>query len=29
MPIFKEIPAETTGHVPVKIWTDAIEQQAE
>jgi tRNA-splicing ligase RtcB (3'-phosphate/5'-hydroxy nucleic acid ligase) len=24
MPIFKEIPATTTGHVPVKIWTDTL-----
>ncbi|HEX6291043.1 MAG TPA: RtcB family protein [Herpetosiphonaceae bacterium] len=29
MPVFKEIPAATTGHVPVKIWTDAIEESAE
>lgn len=29
MPIFKEIPAETTGHVPVKIWTDQLEASAE
>lgn len=29
MPIFKEIPADVTGHVPVKIWTDQIEASAE
>jgi len=29
MPIFKEIPSDQTGHVPVKIWTDQIEAQAE
>jgi tRNA-splicing ligase RtcB len=29
MPIFKEIPSNVTGHVPVKIWTDQIEEQAE
>lgn len=29
MPIFKEIPASVTGHVPVKIWTDNIEKSAE
>lgn len=29
MPIFKEIGAEITGHVPVKIWTDQIEETAE
>ncbi|HZB95837.1 MAG TPA: RtcB family protein [Herpetosiphonaceae bacterium] len=29
MPIFKEIPVEVTGHVPVKIWTDQIEATAE
>ncbi len=29
MPVFKEIPAAVTGHVPVKIWTDQIEQSAE
>jgi tRNA-splicing ligase RtcB len=29
MPVFKEIPAEVTGHVPVKIWTDQVEQSAE
>ncbi len=29
MPIFKEISAQTTGHVPVKIWTDQIEASAE
>lgn len=28
MPIFEEIPAETTGHVPVKIWTDQVEDKA-
>src|SRR6185369_10447012 len=28
MPIFREIPAEQTGHVPVKIWTDQIEESA-
>lgn len=28
MPIFNEIPAERTGHVPVKIWTDQIEESA-
>lgn len=28
MPILKEIPAATTGHVPVKIWTDTIEESA-
>lgn len=26
MPVFKEIPESTTGHVPIKIWTDTIEQ---
>ncbi|HZG66787.1 MAG TPA: RtcB family protein, partial [Herpetosiphonaceae bacterium] len=29
MPVFKEIPASVTGHVPVKIWTDQVEQSAE
>ncbi len=29
MPVMKEIPAEVTGHVPVKIWTDQIEESAE
>lgn len=29
MPVFKEIPAEVTGHVPVKIWTTDIEGSAE
>lgn len=29
MPVFKEIPADQTGHVPVKIWTDQIEPSAE
>jgi tRNA-splicing ligase RtcB len=29
MPIFKEIPPAVTGHVPVKIWTDMIEESAE
>ena len=29
MPIFKIIPPEVTGHVPVKIWTDQIEATAE
>lgn len=29
VPVFKEIPAEVTGHVPVKIWTDQIEPSAE
>jgi len=29
MPVFKEIPTEVTGHVPVKIWTDQIEASAE
>jgi tRNA-splicing ligase RtcB len=29
MPVFKEIPAERTGHVPVKIWTDQVEEAAE
>ena len=29
MPVFKEIPAEVTGHVPVKIWTDQVEASAE
>lgn len=29
MPVFKEIPAAATGHVPVKIWTDQIEESAE
>lgn len=29
MPVFKEIPAEVTGHVPVKIWTDQLEPSAE
>lgn len=29
MPVFKEIPPEVTGHVPVKIWTDQIEASAE
>src|SRR3712207_4906300 len=29
MPVMKEIPAEVTGHVPVKIWTDQIEPSAE
>jgi tRNA-splicing ligase RtcB (3'-phosphate/5'-hydroxy nucleic acid ligase) len=29
MPVFKEISAQTTGHVPVKIWTDQIEPSAE
>src|SRR5215210_5669483 len=29
MPVFKEIPAEKTGHVPVKIWTDQVEPSAE
>ena len=29
MPIFKEISAAVTGHVPVKIWTDQLEASAE
>lgn len=29
MPVFREIPASKTGHVPVKIWTDDIEASAE
>ena len=29
MPVFQEIPAEVTGHVPVKIWTDQVEASAE
>jgi tRNA-splicing ligase RtcB len=29
MPVFKEIPADVTGHVPVKIWTTDIESSAE
>jgi len=29
MPIFKEIPAAQTGHVPVKVWTDNLEASAE
>ena len=29
MPVFKEIPASATGHVPVKIWTDQLEDSAE
>ena len=29
MPVFKEIPADRTGHVPVKIWTDEVEISAE
>ena len=29
MPIFKEIPATVTGHVPVKIWTAQVEESAE
>lgn len=29
MPVFKEIPAAVTGHVPVKIWTDQVEESAE
>lgn len=29
MPVQKEISAEVTGHVPVKIWTDQIEASAE
>ncbi len=29
MPVFKEIPAQVTGHVPVKIWTNDIEASAE
>lgn len=29
MPVFKEIPADVTGHVPVRIWTDQIEASAE
>jgi tRNA-splicing ligase RtcB len=29
LPILKEIPVEVTGHVPVKIWTDRIEESAE
>ncbi len=29
MPVMKEIPAEVTGHVPVKIWTDQVEESAE
>src|SRR5215212_7985732 len=28
MPVFTEIPAERTGHVPVKIWTDQVEESA-
>jgi tRNA-splicing ligase RtcB len=28
MPVFKEIPATVTGHVPVKIWTDQVEESA-
>jgi tRNA-splicing ligase RtcB len=28
MPILTEIPAERTGHVPVKIWTDQVEESA-
>src|SRR5437764_3978759 len=29
MPVMKEIPAAVTGHVPVKIWTDQVEESAE
>lgn len=29
MPVLKEIPAAATGHVPVKIWTDTVEEGAE
>ena len=29
MPVLKEISADVTGHVPVKIWTDTIEEGAE
>ncbi|MBA3947591.1 MAG: RtcB family protein [Herpetosiphonaceae bacterium] len=29
MPVFKEIPAGVTGHVPVKVWTDQLEASAE
>src|SRR5947209_18605562 len=29
MPVFKEIPANVTGHVPVKVWTDQLEESAE
>ena len=29
MPVMKETPAEVTGHVPVKIWTDQVEESAE
>src|SRR4051812_895074 len=29
MPVFKEIEAVVTGNVPVKIWTDQIEESAE
>lgn len=29
LPVLKEIPVEVTGHVPVKIWTDKVEESAE
>ncbi len=29
MPVLKEIPADRTGHVPVKIWTSEVESSAE
>lgn len=29
MPVLKEISADVTGHVPVKVWTDKLEEGAE